>query len=118
GRTLARPRRRSRLSAGDRTGHGERGPRGDQGARPGLATGRGRRARALRPGRMGGLGPGAALVGSEAGPRGAVCGSDDVETVSAWGGTLITRQLRCRRCNTYFEAVRDELGGDGPSAEA
>ncbi len=35
------------------------------------------------------------------------CGSADIEPVGAWGGQLITSQLRCRRCNTYFEAVRD-----------
>lgn len=39
------------------------------------------------------------------------CQSEAVETVSAWGGQLITRQMRCVSCNTYFEAVRDELGG-------
>jgi uncharacterized Zn finger protein len=36
------------------------------------------------------------------------CSSPDVEVVSAWGGQLITRQLRCRACSTYFEAVRDD----------
>lgn len=35
------------------------------------------------------------------------CGSKDTEVVSPWGGQLITSQLRCRRCNTYFEAIRD-----------
>jgi transcription elongation factor Elf1 len=35
------------------------------------------------------------------------CGSTDVETVGAWGGQLITSQVRCRNCNTYFEALRD-----------
>jgi ring-1,2-phenylacetyl-CoA epoxidase subunit PaaD len=35
------------------------------------------------------------------------CGSSDVEAVGAWGGQLITRQVRCRGCNTYFEVVRD-----------
>jgi sarcosine oxidase delta subunit len=37
------------------------------------------------------------------------CGSSDVEEVSQWGGQIITRQVRCRACNTYFEAVRDEF---------
>jgi hypothetical protein len=37
------------------------------------------------------------------------CGSADVELVSAWGGQLITSQLRCRSCNTHFEAVRDDF---------
>ncbi len=35
------------------------------------------------------------------------CDSREVELVSAWGGQLITSQLRCRSCNTHFEAVRD-----------
>ena len=29
------------------------------------------------------------------------------ELVSAWGGQMITSQMRCRSCNTYFEAIRD-----------
>ena len=37
------------------------------------------------------------------------CGSEDVEQVSAWGGQLITSQVRCRGCNTHFEAVRDDF---------
>jgi hypothetical protein len=37
------------------------------------------------------------------------CESDDVEQVSPWGGQIITCQLRCRSCNTYFEAVRDDF---------
>ena len=36
------------------------------------------------------------------------CESDQVELVSAWGGQLITSQMRCRGCNTYFEALRDD----------
>jgi hypothetical protein len=35
------------------------------------------------------------------------CDSENVELVSPWGGQLITSQLRCRRCNTYFETIRD-----------
>jgi transposase-like protein len=35
------------------------------------------------------------------------CGSTDVELIGGWGGQLITSQMRCRRCNSYFEAVRD-----------
>jgi hypothetical protein len=35
------------------------------------------------------------------------CSSEDVELVSAWGGQMITSQMRCRSCNTYFEAIRD-----------
>ena len=37
------------------------------------------------------------------------CDSADVEDVAQWGGQLITRQARCRRCNTYFEVVREDF---------
>jgi C4-type Zn-finger protein len=37
------------------------------------------------------------------------CDSSDVELVSPWGGQIITSQWRCRACNTYFEAVRDDF---------
>lgn len=37
------------------------------------------------------------------------CGSSEVELVSLWGGQLITSQVRCRSCNTHFEAVREDL---------
>lgn len=43
------------------------------------------------------------------------CGSRQVELVSAWGGQLITSHVRCRGCNTHFEAVREDFetaGGD------
>jgi hypothetical protein len=36
------------------------------------------------------------------------CASEEIEQVSQWGGQLITAQMRCRACNTHFEAVRDE----------
>jgi transposase-like protein len=45
------------------------------------------------------------------------CDSTDIETVSAWGGQLITSQLRCRSCNTHFEAVRDDFETSAASAE-
>jgi hypothetical protein len=47
------------------------------------------------------------------------CGSHDVELVSAWGGQMITSQVRCRTCNTYFEAIREqfEAPDDAPPAE-
>jgi hypothetical protein len=35
--------------------------------------------------------------------------------VSPWGGQIITCQMRCRACNTYFEAIRDEF--DAAAAE-
>jgi hypothetical protein len=39
------------------------------------------------------------------------CESDDVEVVSPWAGQIITCQMSCRTCNTYFEAIRDEFDG-------
>lgn len=46
------------------------------------------------------------------------CESDDVELVSPWGGQMITSQMRCRGCNTYFEAIREAfdavVGGSEP----
>lgn len=50
------------------------------------------------------------------------CGSEDVEPIGAWGGQIITSQVRCRACNTYFEAIRGEFdavedaGGFEPDA--
>lgn len=35
------------------------------------------------------------------------CDSPEVEAIAPWGGQLITRQMRCRACNTHFEALRD-----------
>jgi transcriptional regulator NrdR family protein len=37
------------------------------------------------------------------------CESEDVEVVSPWAGQIITCQMRCRTCNTYFEAIREEF---------
>ena len=37
------------------------------------------------------------------------CSSSDVEMVSQWGGQMITSQMRCRTCGSYFEAIRDEF---------
>ena len=37
------------------------------------------------------------------------CGSAEVELVSPFGGQIITSQFRCRACNTYFEAVREDF---------
>jgi hypothetical protein len=39
------------------------------------------------------------------------CSSEDVEAVAPWGGQIITCQMRCRTCHTYFEAIRDEFAG-------
>ena len=40
------------------------------------------------------------------------CGSDDIEPVSQWGGQIITSQMRCRACNSYFEAIRPEFDAE------
>ncbi len=40
------------------------------------------------------------------------CSSAEVERVAQWGGQIITAQWRCRACNSYFEAVRDDFDGD------
>ena len=37
------------------------------------------------------------------------CGSDEVEIVSPFGGQIITSQLRCLACNSYFEAIREDF---------
>jgi hypothetical protein len=37
------------------------------------------------------------------------CDSPEIEVVSAWGGQLITSQMRCRSCSTHFEALRPEF---------
>jgi transposase-like protein len=37
------------------------------------------------------------------------CGSSEVEFVSPFAGQIITSQFRCRACNTYFEAVREDF---------
>jgi transcriptional regulator NrdR family protein len=44
------------------------------------------------------------------------CDSPDIEVVSAWGGQLITRQLRCRTCNTHFEALRSDFDSEEGSS--
>jgi transposase-like protein len=36
------------------------------------------------------------------------CGSGAVERVGQWGGQLITSQWRCRDCDSYFEALRED----------
>jgi len=42
------------------------------------------------------------------------CDSDDVEIVAPWGGQIITRQCRCRACDSYFEALRDDFAEPPP----
>jgi hypothetical protein len=37
------------------------------------------------------------------------CDSERIELVSAWGGQIITSQVRCQSCGTYFEAVREDF---------
>ena len=46
-------------------------------------------------------------------PRCPFCDSAEVELVSPWGGQIITSQMRCRTCNTYFEAIREEFAESG-----
>jgi hypothetical protein len=41
------------------------------------------------------------------------CDASDIEDVSQWGAQIITRQVRCRACNTYFEVVRDDFSEGG-----
>jgi transcriptional regulator NrdR family protein len=43
------------------------------------------------------------------------CDSEDVEVISPFGGQIITTQMRCRTCNTYFEAVREDFDRDKDS---
>jgi formate dehydrogenase maturation protein FdhE len=52
-------------------------------------------------------------MSSEAAATCPFCGSPEVEMVAAWGGQLITQQMRCRACNTHFEALRDDFDGAG-----
>ena len=44
------------------------------------------------------------------------CDSAEIEEVSQWGGQIITRQVRCRACNTYFEVVREDFDTPGGRA--
>jgi uncharacterized Zn finger protein len=37
------------------------------------------------------------------------CSSEEVEQIGQWGGQMITSQMRCQACNTYFEAIRAEF---------
>jgi transposase-like protein len=37
------------------------------------------------------------------------CNATAVERVGQWGGQIITAQWRCRACNSYFEAVREDF---------
>jgi hypothetical protein len=43
------------------------------------------------------------------------CGSSAVERVAQWGGQILTAQWRCRACNSYFEAVREDFDGEAPA---
>jgi transposase-like protein len=37
------------------------------------------------------------------------CEAHAVERIGLWGGQIITAQWRCRTCNSYFEAVREDF---------
>ena len=43
------------------------------------------------------------------------CESPDIEDVSQFGGQIITRQVRCRACNSYFEVVREDFDDPTPA---
>ena len=45
------------------------------------------------------------------------CSSPEVERVAQWGGQIITAQWRCKACNSYFEAVRDDFDGEPATGE-
>ena len=76
----------------------------DPAPRTRLARPAGRRHLARRAHRLVGLGLAAPAMTCP------FCESPDVELVSPWGGQIITSQMRCRACNTYFEAIRAEFG--------
>jgi transposase-like protein len=46
------------------------------------------------------------------------CEAANVERIGLWGGQMITSQWRCRACNTYFEAVREEFDAPPPAASS
>jgi transcription elongation factor Elf1 len=37
------------------------------------------------------------------------CGAREVDLVSQFGGQLMTSQWQCKRCDSYFEAVRENF---------
>ncbi len=43
------------------------------------------------------------------GPLCPFCDSGEIELVSPFGGQIITSQFRCRDCQTYFEAIREDF---------
>jgi transposase-like protein len=43
------------------------------------------------------------------------CEADECELISLYGSQLLLSQYRCKRCGSYFEAVRRE-DDDGGSA--
>ena len=49
-------------------------------------------------------------TGTEEARRCPFCGSADTELVAPWGGQLITSAMRCRACNSHFEALREIFG--------
>ncbi len=99
------PDSRPRIPGGDGGGDGRFGSGGDPAAGARLAWTAGRRRVAGRAGRFLGLGRAVPPM------RCPFCDSEDVEVVAPWGGQMITSQVRCRACNTYFEAIREEFEG-------
>lgn len=43
------------------------------------------------------------------------CGSGAVTRIGQWGGQMITAQWRCRACNSYFEAIREDFDDPAPA---
>lgn len=44
------------------------------------------------------------------------CGAGDAERIGQWGGQILTAQWRCRACNSYFEAVREDFDDEPRTA--
>ena len=48
-------------------------------------------------------------MSASGGPHCPFCDSSQAELVSPFGGQIITSQFRCRACQTYFEAIREDF---------
>ena len=58
---------------------------------------------------MVGLGSRDAALVAVSTPACPFCSAGTVERVGQWGGQIITSQWRCRACNSYFDALRDDF---------
>lgn len=45
------------------------------------------------------------------------CRARLVERVGEWGGQIITAQWRCRRCGSFFEALRSDFDDARPPVQ-